>query len=164
MILASTNSKNFELKNINDGFEVNGETISLDMASLGNGLYHILHGHKSYRAEILEIDVDAKTFVIKVNNHIHTVNLKDKRDLLMEKMGINASQSDKINVIKAPMPGLIIDLKVKAGDIVKTGDPILILEAMKMENVIKSPGDGEIKTINIQKGDRVEKNQVLISF
>jgi biotin carboxyl carrier protein len=164
MILASTNSKQFELNPTKNGFEVNGEPISLDMAPLGNGQYHVLLGHKSYRAEVVDIDVDAKTFVIKVNNHLHTVNLKDKRDLLMEKMGITAANNEKLNVIKAPMPGLIIDLKVQAGDIVKAGDPILILEAMKMENVIKSPGDGEIKSINIQRGDRVEKNQVLISF
>jgi biotin carboxyl carrier protein len=62
------------------------------------------------------------------------------------------------------MPGLIIDLKVKQGDVVKAGDALLILEAMKMENIIKAPGEGTVKMIKAKKGDSVEKNQVLIEF
>jgi biotin carboxyl carrier protein len=62
------------------------------------------------------------------------------------------------------MPGLIIDLKIKTGDIVKPGDPLLILEAMKMENILKSPGEGTIKNVKVKKGDNVEKGQVLIEF
>jgi biotin carboxyl carrier protein len=69
-----------------------------------------------------------------------------------------------VNHIKAPMPGLIIDLRVKEGDVVKQNDPLIILEAMKMENVIKSPGDGTVKAVKVQKGNSVEKNQVLIEF
>ena len=62
------------------------------------------------------------------------------------------------------MPGLIIDLKIKAGDTVQQGDPLLILEAMKMENILKSPGEGVIKNLKVKKGDHVEKGQVLIEF
>jgi biotin carboxyl carrier protein len=62
------------------------------------------------------------------------------------------------------MPGLIIDLKVKAGDAVKPGDQLLILEAMKMENILKSQGEGTVKTVKVNKGDTVEKGQVLIEF
>jgi biotin carboxyl carrier protein len=77
---------------------------------------------------------------------------------------MTSQASGKVNSIKAPMPGLIIDLKVKDGDAVKTGDALLILEAMKMENIIKSPGEGIVKTVKVKKGDSVEKNQVLIEF
>jgi len=69
-----------------------------------------------------------------------------------------------VNSIKAPMPGLIIDLKVKEGDVVKLNDPLIVLEAMKMENIIKSPGEGTVKVVKVRKGQSVEKSQVLIEF
>jgi len=66
--------------------------------------------------------------------------------------------------IKAPMPGLILDIKVAPGDVVKKGDVLVILEAMKMENSIKSPGDGMVKIVRVGLKQSVEKNQVLIQF
>jgi biotin carboxyl carrier protein len=62
------------------------------------------------------------------------------------------------------MPGLIVDLRVKAGDKVKPGDALLILEAMKMENMIKASAESIVKSVKVVKGDSVEKNQVLIEF
>jgi biotin carboxyl carrier protein len=99
-----------------------------------------------------------------VNGTIYPVEVKDKFDLLLEKMGMNSNAGSKVNNIKAPMPGLIIDLKVKSGDTVKAGDALVILEAMKMENIIKASGEAVVKTVKVKKGDSVEKNQVLIEF
>jgi biotin carboxyl carrier protein len=79
-------------------------------------------------------------------------------------MGMNNANAGNVITIKAPMPGLIIDLKVKEGDAVKQNDPLIVLEAMKMENIIKSPGDGVVKSVKVTKGVSVEKNQVLIEF
>jgi biotin carboxyl carrier protein len=70
----------------------------------------------------------------------------------------------KVNDIKAPMPGMVLNILVKEGDTVKKGDAILVLEAMKMENILKSPTDGLIKKIAAVKGTAVEKNQLLIQF
>ena len=74
------------------------------------------------------------------------------------------ANASKVKDVKAPMPGLILDIKVRPGQEVKKGDPILILEAMKMENILKSPGDGVVKEIKVQTRQNVEKNQVLILF
>jgi biotin carboxyl carrier protein len=115
-------------------------------------------------AEVVKADHDTKTFSVKLNGKIYPVELKDRFDILLEKMGMNSSAGSKVNMIKAPMPGLIIDLKVKSGDTVKPGDTLLILEAMKMENIIKSPGEGVVKSVKVKKGESVEKNQVLIEF
>ena len=69
-----------------------------------------------------------------------------------------------MNFIKAPMPGIIIGWKVKEGDIVKEGDTLLILEAMKMENAISCPKDATVKSVHAKKGDTVEKNKLLIEL
>jgi biotin carboxyl carrier protein len=164
MYIASVNKKSFEIESQDDEFIVNGEPFKLDIEKLSEGYFHILHHNKSYRAEVVKADYKTKSFLIKINGSIYPVELKDRFDLLLEKMGMNSGASGKVNNIKAPMPGLIIELKVKIGDVVKPGDTLLILEAMKMENIIKSPGEGVVKTVKIKKGESVEKNQVLIEF
>ncbi len=82
-----------------------------------------------------------------MNGTIHSVQLKDKTDILLEKMGMGSAASNKLNDLKAPMPGLIYDLKVAVGDEVQKGDVLLILVAMKMENAIKATGNGKVKAL-----------------
>jgi biotin carboxyl carrier protein len=164
MFRTTITGKTFEINSTEEGFSVNGEPLSWDIVKISEGYFHIIHEYKTYRAEVVKTDLKTKTFHIKVNGTVYPVEVKDKFDLLLEKMGMNNMAAGKVNNIKAPMPGLIIDLKIKEGDTVKSGDPLLILEAMKMENIIKSPGEGTIKTVKVKKGDSVEKNQVLIEF
>lgn len=66
--------------------------------------------------------------------------------------------------VNCPMPGTIIDLKVNAGDSIKSGDILLILEAMKMENEILAPEDGTVATVNVSKGDSVNSGDLLVSI
>lgn len=164
MYNVTVNKKSFEVKEEADAFLVNGKLVRWDLAELGNGHFHILCDARSYRAEVVTSDFTAKTFTIKINNRLYTAAVKDKFDLLLEKMGMSSAAAGKVNTVKAPMPGLIIDLKVKEGDAVKAGTSLLILEAMKMENVIKAPGDAIVKSVKSKKGDSVEKGQVLIEF
>ncbi len=164
MYQAKVNGKNFEVVKEDTQFTINGKTFEWDFVKIAEGYFHILHENKSYRAEVVKADRATKTFLLKINNKVHTVAVKDKFDLLLEKMGMTNGAVAKINNVKAPMPGLVIDLKVKAGDTVKAGDALLILEAMKMENILKSPGEATIKNVKIKKGDTVEKGQVLIEF
>lgn len=164
MIKAIVNKKEFSIESSDDIITINGLPLSWDLVEIKSGHFHILHQNKSYQAEIVKIDYATKSIALKINNHRYTVDIKDRFDLLLEKMGIAGSSAGKVNTIKAPMPGLIINLKVNEGDAVKAGDQLLILEAMKMENILKSPGDGVVKKINVKKGDSVEKNQVLIEF
>jgi biotin carboxyl carrier protein len=161
---AIVNDKNFEITEKEGGLTVDGQPFVWDLLKISDGHFHILYKNKTYRAEVVKRDTETKTIVIKLNGKTHSVKLKDKFDLLLEKMGIADASANKLNYIKAPMPGLIIDLKVSAGDIVKGGDPLLILEAMKMENILKSPGDGIVKNVKVKKGDSVEKSQVLVEF
>ena len=79
-------------------------------------------------------------------------------------MGMVSKEIPKINKLDAPMLGNIINVLVSKGDKVTKGDPLLILEVMKMENVIKAPGDVTIQKINVLVGNNVNKNQTLIKF
>ena len=62
------------------------------------------------------------------------------------------------------MPGLVRNVNINVGDLIKKGDSLIILEAMKMENVLKSPIDGIISELGVKPGESVEKNQILLSF
>ena len=164
MVQAKVNDKIFEITSDENGYSVNGSLFQWDKVKVSDGYFHILYQNKSYRAEVVTADKVTKSFTFKINGKNYTVELKDKFDLLLEKMGMNSAAAGKINHIKAPMPGLIIELKVKTGDLVKPGDQLLILEAMKMENILKSQGEGIVKNVKVKKGDIVEKGQVLVEF
>ncbi|MDZ4716556.1 MAG: acetyl-CoA carboxylase biotin carboxyl carrier protein subunit [Cytophagales bacterium] len=164
MYKAQINERSYEFTAEDDALLVNGDPLTWDLTALDNGQYHIRFNNKSFPAEVVNIDRTTKTVDIKVRGRKYSIQLRDKIDLLMEKMGMNAGAMGKVNVIKAPMPGLIIDLRVSAGDEVQSGDSLLILEAMKMENIIKAPGGGTVKAVKVKKGDSVEKGQVLIEF
>lgn len=143
---------------------VDGVKNQPDFVKLHDGTYSILLNDKSYTCEVIDLNKEEKTAQIKVNNHLHTIELKDQFDLLLAEMGLDAMLSAKVNDVKAPMPGLVLKNLVNIGDTVSKGDGLLVLEAMKMENVIKSPCDGVIKAVckNIQ--DAVDKNDILIEF
>jgi biotin carboxyl carrier protein len=164
MYKASVSKKSFEIVNHNHQLIIDGTPLDWDIVQVSNGYFHILINRKGYRAEVVRADPATKSFALKINGKVYSVTLKDKFDLLLEKMGMNNGSSGKANHIKAPMPGLIIDLRVKEGDTVMPGDALLILEAMKMENMIKASAQSIVKSVKVKKGDSVEKNQVLIEF
>jgi biotin carboxyl carrier protein len=165
MYKATVNNKqDFEIAPANDKLLVNGEVVDWDFVRISSEYFHLLIKNRSYRAEVIKADRHTKSFVLKINGKVYAVELKDKFDLLLEKMGLNNGLAGKANNVKAPMPGLIVDLRVKAGDKVKPGDALLILEAMKMENMIKASAESIVKSVKVVKGDSVEKNQVLIEF
>jgi acetyl/propionyl-CoA carboxylase alpha subunit len=136
----------------------------IDIIALKSGKYHLLKNNTSYNAEVVHIDSDSKTVKVRVNNTNYTVAIKDKLDLLLEQMGIADKANAKINDLKAPMPGLVLEIKVQVGDTIEKGDVIVVLEAMKMENVLKATATARIKSIEIRQGLAVEKGQVLVRF
>ncbi len=147
-----------------DSILVNQSPITWDLKWIGDRNVHLIRGNESIEAELLSFDRETKTIQIRLGYKTATLQVKDRFDILLEKMGMSATGSGALKDIKAPMPGLILDLKVKPGDEVKKGDVVLILEAMKMENIIKSPGDGVVKEVKVSLKQSVEKNQVLIQF
>ncbi len=136
----------------------------LDIVTEGDGRFHILKNNIAYRAEVVDTNFDQKTFTIKINGSAYEVKLEDKYDQLVKKLGLSKQVHYKVKDIKAPMPGLVLNVNVEPGQAVQKGSALLILEAMKMENVIKSPGDGVVKSINVKQGEAVEKGYLLIEM
>ena len=146
-------------------FEISNDAVQkLDALKTSNNKFHVLQNNKPFKAELVDSDFNRKKYTIKVNKHSYVVDISNPLDLLIKKMGFTFGTTKHVNSIKAPMPGLILDIHVKVGQKVKTEQALLILEAMKMENVIISPRDGVIKSVNIAKGDAIEKGHLLIEL
>lgn len=141
-----------------------GNEFIVDLQEVNAHTFHILYENKSYTAELVALDKVEKKATVKINGHEYEIALKDEYDALLASMGMQFSKKSGLDVLKAPMPGLVLDVRVKVGDTVKKGDNLLVLEAMKMENIIKSADDVIIKSIEIGQGSIVEKNQVLLTF
>ncbi len=164
MYKVKVNNVEFLAESESNKKEISGRTFDADILEYKRGKFHIIRDNKSFSAEVVEMNADEKIFLIKVNNNTYTVNVRDKYDELLREMGIDTGTGRKINDIKAPMPGLVLNILVENGQSIQKGDALLILEAMKMENVLKAPSDGVIRKVRISKGDKVEKNQIMIDL
>lgn len=158
------NQYQFDIDVVNEVLQVNNQNVDLDILTLSGKSSHILHDHKPYSVEVVEVDKNEKLATIKVNGSEYQVQVTTELDLLLKQLGLDNLNSNRIAQIKAPMPGLVLNVLVKEGDEVKKGDSLVVLEAMKMENIIKSPADAVVKKIEVNQGDKIEKNTVLIQF
>ncbi|WP_413997684.1 acetyl-CoA carboxylase biotin carboxyl carrier protein subunit [Flavobacterium sp. W1B] len=152
---------------VNDSFQFDfdKEQISqFDAVDTGTNKFHVLQENIPYKAEVLSADFNQKKYIVKVNNNSYTVAITNDLDQLIKEMGFEVGLTKQVNAIKAPMPGLILEISVIVGQSVKENDSLLILEAMKMENSFLSPRDGIIKSISVALGDAVDKGQLLIEF
>ena len=145
-------------------FSFEGNDFDWDCIEVKEGRFHILFRGQSLVADVIEANTNEKTFVIRINNNSYSVQLKDRYDELLRSLGMDILNNQKESEIKAPMPGRVLDVLLTVGSPVVKGDSVLVLEAMKMENVIKSPTDGVIKRIAVVKDQAVEKNEVLIEL
>lgn len=123
-----------------------------------------IHHHASVNATLLTSDASGKNQQIDIAGTPFDVTIKDELDQRLEKMGLNNAAAKQIKVIKAPMPGLVLDIAVTNGQQVKQGDKLLILEAMKMENSICIHADATIKKVAVTAGQAVEKGQTLVEL
>jgi biotin carboxyl carrier protein len=165
MLKIKVNSKfNYEVESDNGDLTVNGRAIDTDLVRIDNRTFHIIHEGKSFNAELVSINRDDKTCVVKVGTNIYSMQITDQYDELLHQLGMDNLTANKISEIKAPMPGLVIRILASEGDQVEKGGNLFVLEAMKMENVIKSVSDVKIKSVKVKAGDKVEKNQVVMVF
>ncbi len=158
------NEYNYEVAKNGSGLVINGVEINADISELNDSTLHIINNLQSYGAEIISFNRAEKTAEIKINNNIYHVSAKDQFDILLDKLGLSSLNAAKVSEIKAPMPGMVLKVFATEGMEIKKGENLFVLEAMKMENIIKAPADVVVKTIKIKPGDKVEKGQVLMVF
>ncbi len=153
------------LVNKNLKMEIEADAVQdLDVSASAENCFHILYDNKSFQAELLRSDFYERSYAVRIGGETFEVAIPSDLDALVEKMGYELGSSRIMNSIKAPMPGIIIDIPVEPGQQVKEGESLVILEAMKMENAILSPSNATIKDILVKKGDTVEKNKLLIEL
>jgi len=151
--------------NSSHNFDISKEDLEkFDAIESTTDHFHVLQNNSSTKATVLHSDFNKKRYTIKVNNNIYDVDINDDLDQLIAALGFEIGTTKQVNNIKAPMPGLILEINVSEGQEVKEDDTLLILEAMKMENVITSPRQGIIKSIKVNQGETVDKNSLLIEF
>lgn len=128
--------------------------------------HHIyaIDGHNTVHAEIFDVDFFKKKYSIRINGAFYEVVFKGDVELLIDELGLSANVASVSNELVAPMPGLIVDIMVKAGSKIQKGDGLLVLEAMKMENSLTASRDGIVKSVLVNISDAVDKGKVLIEF
>lgn len=140
------------------------EVSELDMVQTSENSYHLLQDQASKQITVTTNKRNPKKITVAIDGSSYQLTIKDETDQLIDDLGFNASSQIQLENVKAPMPGLVLEILVKEGDTVAAGESLLILEAMKMENLLKSPGDLTVKKINVEVGDSVDKGQVLIEI
>jgi len=126
--------------------------------------FDITHNGVVFHGEIMTDDSENRALTVKINHRVFQVKRKGELDEIIASLGFDKPKIRKLKELAAPMPGRVTSIHIELGQAIQPGDPILSLEAMKMENVLKAEGIGVVSAINIQQGDMVEKGAVLFSF
>jgi len=145
-------------------YHFGSSTPPLDLVETAPGSFHILSGGKSYLVEILDVSPGSKQIKVKVNDVVFVARVKSDLDDLLAQTGMNSLETVRVAELRAPMPGLVLQVAARKGDRIEKGQALIILEAMKMENSIRASETVVVKELLVGRGDKVEKNQVLMLF
>lgn len=157
--------KEYKVKSNDFEFTFSNEQIdSFNMTQRSPSTFHIIKDNRSVNAKVIEADINTKQMTIEVEGEQFQIEINEELDQILEKMGFGIAQNKLIKEIKAPMPGLVLEISVVEGQEVLEGDKILILVAMKMENSIVIHSNATIKRIAVVTGQAVEKGQLLVEL
>ncbi|HTO38410.1 MAG TPA: acetyl-CoA carboxylase biotin carboxyl carrier protein subunit [Brumimicrobium sp.] len=153
-----------EYKYVVDGQEVKGEKGMSSIEWIDNTYFTIHFMGKQFHGEVLEDATEDQKLIVKINHR--TLEIKRERpiDDIIRQLGLDKKKVKKLHQLKSPMPGRILRFDVNIGDTVQEGTPLLTLEAMKMENVIKAEGEGVVKAIVKSTEAVVDKGELIIEF
>ena len=160
------NTKDPFLLDVNNGqfsFHLTGEEALPELIP-DDDRHYLLSNHKVKWVTVAEEDHNSKLYHIQIDGRTYKIQISDLVDQQILKMNLKSKKSSLFSELKAPMPGMVRQVLIKEGHTIVKGDALVILEAMKMENVLKSQVDGIVNEIGIKPGESVEKNQILLRF
>lgn len=143
-----------------DNDSVSGKPYTLEKSATGE--YFIRLNNIIY--SVYDVSVKDEVLSFNIEGDYFEVPFRDEQALLLERMGFKSGDKKAQGNLKAPMPGKIIRITKAVGDEVTTGEALVILEAMKMENELKAPVSGTLETIHVEAGQSVEKNTILLEI
>lgn len=141
---------------------IDGRSQTYSFEQQDNGRILLRIGTKLHKID--NVDYDTHTVEFTLNGRLCQVEVQDEQELLLDELGFKTAAEIGEGQLNAPMPGKILEIMVQEGDTVELGQPVAILEAMKMENELKAPVDGTISTIAVREGDSVEKNALILEI
>ena len=141
-----------------------GSEESWDWKHLAPGVFDVRMGNRNVRIERMDGPDEKGNVTIRVNGVVQALQVLGPQQLLLESMGMSANVETQEKHVESPMPGKILQVMVATGTEVDEGDPLLVLEAMKMENVIRAPRSGVIAVVQAQVGEAVEKAATLVTY
>jgi biotin carboxyl carrier protein len=158
--IVTINGKEQEINVSDDGrVTANGSSSAIDVQQIDERTFSLLIDGESHR---VVAEQNGDTYQVLVNGTVFEVLVESERARLLKKLNVQSTSGHIKTEIRAPMPALVTKVEVEIGQEVKPGHGLLILEAMKMENEIKSHSAGVVREIYVQKGKAVEKNELLI--
>jgi pyruvate carboxylase subunit B len=146
-----------------EGVLVDGEAASADLLEMdGTDVHSLLLGSRSYRI-LIQRNGGGRWDLSLAGRHFRAL-VEDERTRAIRALAGSREGPQGPRALRAPMPGLVVKIEVQEGDRVESGQGLVIVEAMKMENELKSEAGGTVSRILVQSGQAVEKDQVLVEF
>jgi biotin carboxyl carrier protein len=159
--IATVGDKKYEIEIRSSGeIILDGEQLTADFQSVADQpIYSLLLEGQSFEASIYPTD---QAIQVLLHGQLIDVEVEDERQRrLRETSGGQVIQSGDLHM-KAPMPGMVVSIPVEEGQEVASGENLIILESMKMQNELKAPRDGMISRLRVKQGDRVDQHQILL--
>ena len=141
-----------------------GTSAGASWTPTGDRVWSVLRDGQRFKVECLEGPDDQGNLVVRINGVRRACRVLDDRTKLLEMMGMSVTAGPGSGDVQAPMPGKVLQVLVKPGDAVEEGQALLVLEAMKMENMIKAVVAGIVSEVPIAEGEAVEKGALLVGF
>ncbi len=138
---------------------VDGETVNVDMLQMHDKtMYSAIIDGKSHDIRMSEGD---GIYLVQLSGEVFEVVVEDERTRRLAGLKSGPSHTGEA-VIKAPMPGIVVEVPVTVGQEVEQGEIVLVLESMKMQNEFKTPRAGQVSAVRVAPGDKVDQNTVML--